>query len=222
MSVMLRTMELSALTLVVIAANVLGAAMAVPQARKLLRTRCTDGISVTWAAMSATVNAWWGVYGVAVDDYGIVPVSVVSVVSYLVIAVGVVRFSTTPPRRQIVPAVRAVVLVSSIPVIALVVDGWLSAGITLGALYGVQLFPAVVAVYRTVDVSGVAAATWVIALVEAALWGVYGFAGVDVGLLSLAGTGIVMSTLVLARLVTRRPRRTRVDASIDLATFAPA
>ena len=52
---MLGTMELTTLTLVVIAANVLGAAMAVPQARKLLRTRRTDGVSVTWAAVSATV-----------------------------------------------------------------------------------------------------------------------------------------------------------------------
>jgi uncharacterized protein with PQ loop repeat len=61
-------MELTTLALVVIAANVLGAAMAVPQARKLLRTRRTDGVSVTWAAISVTVNAWWGVYGIGVDD----------------------------------------------------------------------------------------------------------------------------------------------------------
>lgn len=219
---MLDTMELSTLTLVVIAANVLGAAMAVPQALKLLRTRRTDGVSVTWAVMSATVNAWWGVYGVCVDEYSIVPVSVVSVGSYLVIAVGVVRFSSASKRELVVPALGAVALVSTVPVFALVADGWVTAGIVLGALYGVQLLPAVLAVYRTVDVSGVAASTWVIAFVEATLWGVYGFASVDVGLVTLAATGVVMSTLVLARLVLRRPRRADAGLPIDLPGFAAA
>lgn len=219
---MLCTVDVSTLTLVVIAANVLGAAMAVPQARKLLRTRRTDGVSVTWAAISATVNAWWGVYGVGVRDYSIVPVSVVSVVSYVVIAIGVVRFSPITLRSLAVPAAGAVGAVSIIPVIALVLDGWVSAGIVLGALYGVQLSPAVFAVYRAVDVSGVALATWVIAFVEAALWGVYGFARTDVGLVTLAATGVVASSLVLVRLLLRRPRRAGVGVAFDVAGFAPA
>ena len=217
---MLCTMELTALMLVVIAANILGAAMAVPQARKLLRTRRTDGVSVTWATVSASVNAWWGVYGVAIDDYSIVPVSVVAVVSYLVIAVGVVHFSPTPAIELVLPAFGAVVVVSTIPLVALALDGWATAGVVLGALYGVQLLPAVIAVYRAADVSGVAAATWVIAFVEAALWGVYGYANVDVGLVTLAGTGVTMSSLVLVRLVVRRPRRAGV--SLALPGFAPA
>lgn len=219
---MLGTMELTTLTLVVIAANVLGAAMAVPQARKLLRTRRTDGVSVTWAAVSATVNAWWGVYGIAVDDFSIVPVSIVSVGSYLVITIGVVRFATTSPRTSLPPALAAVLAVSTIPLIALAVDGWVSAGVTLGALYGVQLLPAVLTVYRTIDVSGVAIATWAIAFVEAALWGVYGFVRTDVGLLTLAATGVVMSTLVLARLFLRRPKGAGSGVTIDLPGFAPA
>lgn len=215
-------MDVTTLTLVVIAANVLGAAMAVPQARKLLRTRRTDGVSVTWAAISATVNAWWGVYGIGVDDFGIVPVSIVSVASYLVITVGVVRFSPAPARQSLPPAVAAVGAVSTVPVIALLLGGWVTAGITLGALYGVQLFPAVVAVYRTIDVSGVSLATWAIAFAEAALWGIYGFAGVDIGLLTLAGTGMVMSSLVLARLFLRRPRRADTGLPLDVAGWSPA
>lgn len=215
-------MQLTTLTIVVIAANVLGAAMAVPQARKLLRSRRPEGVSVTWAAISATVNGWWGIYGIGTDDYGIVPVSVVSVGAYLVIAVSVVRFSTSPARQLVLPALRAAGLVTVIPLIALRVDGWATAGITLGALYGVQLLPAVLTVYRTVDVSGVALATWVIAFAEAALWGVYGFANIDVGLLTLAATGMTMSSLVVARLLIRRPRRAQADAPIDLTGFAPA
>ena len=217
---MLGTMDLTTLMLVVIAANILGAAMAVPQARKLLRTRRTDGVSVTWATVSASVNAWWGVYGVAIDDYSIVPVSVVAVVSYLVIAVGLIHFSPTSAIGLVLPAFGAVLVVSTIPLVALAFAEWTTAGIVLGALYGIQLLPAVIAVYRAADVSGVAAATWAIAFVEAALWGVYGFANVDVGLATLAGTGLVMSSLVLVRLVVRRPRRAGV--TLDLPGFAPA
>ena len=219
---MLDTMELTTLTLVVIAANVLGAAMAVPQARKLLRTRRADGVSVTWAAVSATVNAWWGVYGVAIDDVSIVPVSVVSVGSYVVITVGVLRFATASPRTVLPPALAAVAAVSTVPVSALALDSWVSVGITLGALYGVQLLPAVLTVYRTVDVSGVAVATWAIAFAEAALWGVYGFVRTDVGLLTLAATGVVMSTLVMVRLFLRRPRGVASGVAIDLPGWAPA
>ncbi len=200
-------MILEPMTFVVIAANVLGAAMAVPQARKLLRNRTVEGVSVSWAAMSATVNAWWGVYAIGIDDWSIVPVSVVSVIAYLIIAMAIVRFTPTPAARLIGPASAAVVAISAIPALALAVDGWVTAGIVLGALYGIQLFPAVVTVYRVVDVSGVSLATWSIAFAEAGLWGAYGIANLDVGLMALAGTGLFMSSLVLVRLFVRRPRR---------------
>ena len=200
-------MTFEPMTYVVIAANLLGAAMAVPQARKLMRNRSIDGVSVTWAAMSAAVNAWWGVYAYGVGDWSILPVSVVSVLAYLVIAVAIVRLTPIPALRLIAPAFAAVVAISAIPAIALVVDGWVSAGIALGALYGIQLSPAVVTVYRSVDVSGVSLATWVIAFAEASMWGAYGIANLDVGLMALATTGLFMSTLVLVRLFVRRPRR---------------
>lgn len=210
------------LTLVVIAANVLGAAMAVPQASKLLRTRRPHGVSITWVAASVTVNAGWAVYGIGVGDLGIVPVSVVSMVAYLVIGIGVYRFSPAGHTRMLFVAIVTAASVTTVPVLALLIDGWVAAGLTLGALYGVQLLPAVVSVYRTVDVSGVSSATWVIALVEAVLWGVYGLARLDPGLLALAATGSVMSVLVLARLFLRRPRRTWADEPMGLPGFAAA
>lgn len=213
-------MTFEPMTLVVIAANVLGSAMAVPQARKLLRNRNADGVSVSWAAISATVNAWWGFYGIGVGDWSIVPVSVVSVLAYIVIAVAILRFTPTPTLRQVRPAVATTIAVAAIPAAALVIDGWVTAGIVLGALYGIQLSPAVVNVYRSIDVSGVSLATWVIAFVEATLWGAYGIANLDIGLMALASTGLVMSTLVLVRLFVRRPRR--ADVPLGAPGFAAA
>lgn len=215
-------MELTSLTLVVLMANFLGAAMAMPQARKLLRTRQVAGVSLTWAAVSIAVNAGWAIYGVAVAELAIVPVSIISVGSYAVIGATVVRCSATPARQLVAGAAPATFAVTAIPVLALLVGGWSTAGIALGALYGVQLSPAVVAVYRAADVSGVSIATWVIAFAEAALWGIYGWAGIDVGLLTLAGTGVVMSSLVLARLLLGRARHAHLVQSPSLGGLATA
>jgi hypothetical protein len=61
----------------------------------------------------------------------------------------------------------------------------------------------------------VSSATWIIAFVEAALWGVYGLGRADAGLLSLAASGMFMASLVLIRLVVRRPRRSTDVAIAD-------
>ena len=213
-------MTLEPMFVVVVAANVLGAAMAVPQARKLVRERRSHGVSMTWAAVSATVNGWWAVYGLGVGDLSIVPVSVVSVLSYVIIAFAIARFSVAPLRRLVGPAILATLAVAALPTVVLQLDGWTSTGLVLGALYGIQLSPAVVTVYRSHDVSGVSLATWLIAVGEAALWGVYGFVRLDAGLLTLAATGVLMSSLVLLRLFLRRPRRT--PAHVGAPAFAAA
>ena len=206
---MLCAMPIDLLTFVVVVANVLGGAMALPQAAKLVRSRRVDGVSVTWAGVSATVNAWWAIYGVGVGDLGIVPVSVVSVMAYLAIVVALFRFGAASHPRIIATMAASSAAAALVPALALALDGWATAGVTLGALYGVQLSPAVVAVYRAPDVSGVSTATWGIAFAEAALWGVYGVARLDAGLVTLAATGLFMSTLVLLRLLVRRARRQR-------------
>lgn len=197
------------MTLVVIAATALGGAMAVPQAWKVLRTRSTQGVSGVWAAVSLTVNVWWGAYAFGVDDIAIFPVAAISVMAYLVIAVAIVRFGDDAPGRLLAAMAAGSIGIAAVPLVALALGGWSAAGVVLGMLYGVQLSPAVVAVYRAADVSGVSAATWVLALAEAVLWGMYGFARIDHGIVALAITGTAASTLVLARLFVRRPRRER-------------
>ena len=199
-------MSASVLTLVIVVANVLGGAMALPQAAKLLSSRRVDGVSASWAGISITVNAWWAIYGLGTRDLSIVPVSIVSVMAYLAIAVALVRYGTVARRRTLATMAASGGVVGLVPVVALVLGGWTAAGVLLGALYGVQLSPAVVTVYRAPDVSGVSTATWGIAFAEAALWGVYGFARLDAGLVTLAATGSVMSAVVLARLLLRRRR----------------
>ncbi|MEM9746432.1 MAG: hypothetical protein AAF945_07040 [Actinomycetota bacterium] len=195
---------------ILIWANVLGGAMALPQAIKTLRTGRTEGVSTVWIGLSVGVNLWWVAYGLGVDDIGIVPVGAISVTAYSLIGLGVARALPSSARsRPVAQMVASAVAVGSVPAFALWVGGWPVAGVILGLLYGVQLSPAVVTAYRSADVSGMSASTWIIALVEAVLWGVYGLVRADSGLLALAATGIVMSVLVLARLTARRPRGRR-------------
>lgn len=215
---MLLQMFVTPLTVVVVAANVLGGAMALPQAAKLARSRRVDGVSAAWAGISAAVNAWWVAYGFGIGDLGIVPVSAVSVIAYVAIAVCLVRFGPDRALRTTTVAVLSGTGIAAIPLAVLLAEGWGAAGVVLGTLYGVQLSPAVVAVYRAPDVSGVSAATWSLAFLEAAAWGVYGFARLDPGLLTLAATGLAMSALVLLRLYVRRPRRDADVRRLGLAT----
>ncbi len=186
-------MRLDLLTLIVIAANVLGSVMALPQAIAIVRTRNTLGISPTWVAISTAINVWWAAYGFGIADKAIIPVAVV-------------RFSPAALRASARAIAAATAAIAVIPLLALLAGGWSAAGITLGALYAAQLTPAVVTVYRAHDVSGVSAATWTIAWVEALLWGAYGIPKLDAGLITLSATGVVMASLVLVRLFLRRPR----------------
>lgn len=185
--------------LVVVAANVLGAAMSLPQVVRLLRTRQVSGVSPAWAALSVVTNLWWLAYGVGVGSWAIVPVAAVSVLGYTAILAALAAFGGLVSGRTgvLVP----VLAVAGLPALGLVLGGWAAAGVVLGALYAVQLAPAVLGAYRAADLRGVSGGTWGIAWLEAALWGVYGIAAGDAGLLALAVAGLAMSSLVLARLV---------------------
>jgi uncharacterized protein with PQ loop repeat len=212
--VMFETIFAPYLTEMVVVANVLGGVTAAPQAAKMLRSRSARGVSPVWAAISIVVNAWWIPYALGVGDLSIVPVSVVAVTTYVIVALGVVRFGDAPPASTAGRMIVTATAVAVIPLVVLSLAGWAATGIALGALYGVQLSPAVVGVYRARDISGVSAATWIVALLEALLWGLYGLGTVDAGLITLAVTGSAAAGLVLARLFVRRPRRDRVSRTV--------
>lgn len=198
-------------TAVVVVASVLGAGMAIPQALKLVRSRRVEGVSTAWAAMSAMVNVWWAIYGFGGGDWAIIPVSVVSVMAYLAVMMALVRHGDAAVGGVVVRMMASAVAIGVIPLPALWLGGWPAVGVVLGVLYGVQLMPAVVAVYRSLDVSGVSATTWVIGWVEALLWGIYGLAVLDAGLMTMAVVGVAMASAVLARLFVGRPRSQQSD-----------
>lgn len=198
------------LNAMVLCATVLGSGMAFPQARKIVRTGRIEGVSAAWAGVSAALNAWWLIYGVSEGVWAVVPVSALSLALYIAIAALIVRHTGRSGLSAIFGGALAL---GAVPLPFLVVGGWQLAGTVVGLCYGLQLLPAVVEAFRSSDLSGVAVGTWVIALLEAGLWLVYGLAVADPALIAGGASGVAMSGLILARLLaveTRHPA-IRVD-----------
>jgi uncharacterized protein with PQ loop repeat len=185
------------LNFLVVVATVLGSWMAFPQARRIARTRRVDGVSATWIGVSLAINGWWLTYGLVAGVWALIPVSIVSLLLYGVMA----WFFVLSVGRAAVPGLALGVFgLGMLPLPFLLIGGWELAGVAVGLSYGVQLLPAVVASLRTSALSGVSSTTWIIASIEAALWLIYGLGVGDVAL-TLAGlVGVVMSSVILLRL----------------------
>jgi uncharacterized protein with PQ loop repeat len=185
------------LNLLVIVATVLGSWMAFPQARRIARTRRVEGVSATWIGVSLAINGWWLTYGLVAGVWALVPVSIISLLLYGVMA----WFFVLSVGRAAVPGLALGVFgLGMLPLPFLLIGGWELAGVAVGLSYGVQLLPAVVASLRTSVLSGVSSTTWIIAALESMLWLAYGLGVGDVAL-TLAGlVGVVMASVILVRL----------------------
>lgn len=184
------------LAFIALTATVLGSAMALPQARRLVRHGRVEGVSGPWIGVSAALNVWWMAYGVAEQVWVLLPVSGVSFVLYATIGV---FFARSVGRRAFPGFVFGGVL-GMVPLPFLLTSGWTAAGLVLGFSYGLQLAPAVVAACRTKDLAGVSAGTWGIAWAEALLWLVYGVGVGDIALTVGGAKGAFMSAVILGRL----------------------
>jgi uncharacterized protein with PQ loop repeat len=185
------------LNIVVVVATVLGSWMAFPQARRIARTRRVDGVSATWIGVSLSINGWWLTYALVTGLWALVPVSVVSLLLYGVMAV----FFVSSVGRSALPGLALGAFgLGMVPLPFLIMGGWDLAGVAVGLSYGVQLLPAVVASLRSSALSGVSSATWIIALVEAMLWLAYGIGVADVALTLAGVVGAAMASVILTRL----------------------
>ena len=194
------------ITLVVIA-NVLGSAMAYPQAAKLVRTGNAEGVSPIWAGVSVSMNLWWLAYGLAEELWGLVPVSAVAAVLYAVVIVAYVRAAG---RSSIGGVAVGLFVLGMAPLPFLLAGGWTVAGLAIGLCYGMQLVPAVVAACRSRELDGLAPSTWIMAWVEAVIWLVYGWFVADLALLAGGASGALMSAIILGRLAATGHRPFRV------------
>lgn len=184
-----------------IAATILAVASLVPQIRKLRRLGSAEGVSPTWAALGAATNVAWFAYLFHEALWASVPAPFLMTGFYAATFYYVHRAGKAFGRSALASAAWGAALF-----VSLVVGGWTFLGLVLGGSYVVQVAPSVWAAYRTRRPSSVAPATWIIILVEAALWGLYGWYHSDVAFLLFSGTAAAASLLILGRYAATRHR----------------
>lgn len=170
-----------------------------PQPLRLARTGVDDGVSPMAAFNQLLSEGAWLTYGLVQSRPAIWIVS---------------AFALLPSGWQsllLLPRARRVDLLGAAGFGVAIVVAWSTGllGAALGASVLVTTGPQVIEAVRSDDLSGIAPATWWIALADAALWGAYGWA---IGDLALVGYWAVLTScavVVLARVRwTRRSRRT--------------
>ena len=185
------------LTLLAIIATTTGVGMLVPQVLRVRRLRTLYGVSHVWVGVGLAMNSWWLAYGLQGRIWGLVPISVLSLLLYGELARWMLRLSSTGAPASIAGGAA---MLGWIPVVGLFLGGWDAAGVAIGLCYAAQFTPAAVTAWRAVDLDGISPATWVLALVEALAWLVYGALTADPALMVGGGGGSVMSALILVRL----------------------
>lgn len=188
----------SALTMLLIVGNIFGVGMLIPQAQKLARTQHLGGVSPRWIGLGFAINAGWLAYSLLADLPGLIPVSSGALALYGWMLVTIGRISPSGIRQALATAIA---LLTALTFTALTAGVTAMGLLGLGLLYIVQFTPAAWESIKSADLSGIAPMTWVMALVEAAIWATYAQSTGDIALL-LGGIGAsVMSIVVLANLL---------------------
>lgn len=186
--------------LAVVLATVATLTFLVPQVVKLVRTRDASGVSSTWPAFGVVANVGWVAYLVHQSLWMSVVAPLGTALGYAATLV-ILRRVGSPLTDS---AVRGATLASVLVTIT-TLGGWDALGVALGLSHAVTITPSIWSAYRTRVPSGVSAGTWGLGLIEALLWGVYGWYHADAGIVTFAIVALLGAALMLARWnVTRR------------------
>lgn len=181
----------------------------VPQPLRLARTGVDDGVSPMAAFNQLLSEGAWLTYGLIQSSLSIWLVSALAL------------FPSGWQVLLLLPRARRVDLLGGAVFAAAIVGAW-SLGL-LGAMLGASVLvttgPQVVEALRRDDLSGIAAATWWIAIVDAALWGALGWVTDDMALVGYWAVLTLCAVTVLARVAWTRRRPGRTPSGADPSTF---
>lgn len=190
------------LPILLVVANVTGAGMIVPQIMRIRRLRSIDGVSLPWVGVGIGLNIWWTLYSVQAELWGLLPVSLVSLLFYAIIGGQSLRIKGP----HLIPQfAKGLVVTGGVPLLVLLTFGWTAAGLAIGLGYSVQFAPAAVEAIRARNLDGLSSATWILALIEAFIWTFYGIVERDAPLIVGGTGGALMSIIILSRLQHARP-----------------
>lgn len=182
-------------------ATALAGVLLIPQIVRLLRTRETAGVAVTWAALGCVGNATWAVY------LGITGVWLAAIAPALAVLAYALIVGLVAPTSG--GGWLPLSLTYLVGLIAIGHFGGLGRlGVTLAIVPAVHVAPQVAEVYREANPIGMSPSTWILSVAAAGLWMVYGSM---VGSVAVTGYGLVrgsVSGLVLfGWWMTNRPSR---------------
>ena len=180
--------------ILVIAATLMAWWSLIPQIRRLVATRDPSGVSSSWPGIGLVTNAGWTGYLLHQGLWAAVPSVVVMTVAYSLVLWALFATGARPWRGILAGATWAVTLV-----VVAALGGWPGVGNTLAWSYVIQLAPAVTAAYSTDRPSGISPVTWVSIMIEAALWGGYGYLNGDRPVVTYSVIGVAAGTAILLR-----------------------
>ncbi len=181
-----------------------------PQPMRLARHGVAAGVSAL-SALNAVISAGaWVGYGLLAD------LPVVWGVSVLALVPGIWQAALL---RRVTS--RSDLAWSGAFVAALVAAGLAGElGVALGATVAVTAGPQVHRALTERDLSGVASATWLVAIVDASTWGAYGLAIGDAALLGYCAVLLSASITILGRITWTRRRAAQADVVTAVAATA--
>jgi hypothetical protein len=94
--------------------------------------------------------------------------------------------------------------------------GWAGLGVALALTPAIQLTPAVLAAYRSARPEGLSPMTWALMVVEAVMWGGYGWLTADIALIGYGAITAIGSGLVLGRSFLTRPSASPTPALVEV------
>jgi uncharacterized protein with PQ loop repeat len=178
------------------AASVIAAILLVPQVWRVVHQQDHRGVSSSWAVLGVAVNAAWVSHFALVGLWPAIAAPFMAVLAYTVL----IRRLPAKPVPMASPFLRSVGALA----VGISIGLWSGAGVILALAPLVHLTPAVIAVFRVANPSGVSLPTWFLSAVEAGLWGVYGGLVGEASLIGYAVVTVLGSGLISVRcLVTR-------------------
>ena len=166
-----------------------------PQIRKLLTTRDTAGVSPSWAALTSVNNAAWLAYFIMSRYWTALIPSTSATLLAGTLAVLLLRRRRPGPRPAALIAAWAIILAA-----AGAAAGRPGLGTLLTAAFLLQVMPSLWTAYRTPRPTGISSGTWLLILGELTCWMIFGLHAADPRLITLGASGIIVSTLMLARI----------------------
>lgn len=193
-----------------------------PQLAQVHRRRDAAGLAPSALLSGLVQYAAWNLYAWQGEVWSVLVSNLVATVLYAALAGAAWRAGLRPDRTCWLPAAWAPVIVAG----ALHGPGAFALALTVGS--ALTLVPSVLTAWTAPRTTGLSVSTWVLCLVNGALFWLLGLGGAPVGVLAYGVLATVSSALVLLAVALRTSARLEVAvarvaaADVDAADFTPA